>query len=645
MRAWSRRGSAVLARSAGIAALALCLAAEGAQAAFAPVDPELVAHAERIEEALPSVSPTGEQIVLYRELAPVQALDARVRAAGGEFGAVQTLTRESNFELPQDLPFNSSGEAFAAWGIATVSAHGEFTTRGPGALFGAAQENSSCSRFTDASVGPHDELAVACDREEAPGKFRMTFSESSSIALFPGATSVLGPLVESEFLQPITRYGADGTVAVAWDYQSATEEFADVAVRDAGSKAGPTAQTLFSAATGAGKEASVESMAVTANGTTIVIVGRGSEGLFAYVRPAGGVFTPVQLASSEADGTVGVDAAGDAVVMVEKLSLSGSTIQYAVRPPGGSFGALQDVVPGGSFASANLTVAPDGTVFAELFPPGSSGFDAAVRPPGGSFGSPMPVAGPGATFPSFAVTPGDDLLASWVLDSDGDHTLDSVFVGGLDSGTPPELSSVSVPSAALLGAAGTFSAQAADAMGVRGVHWSFGDGASSDGESVSHAYSSTGTFTVTVTATDRAGNATTATRTIVVVDTNAGLTSTVGISPAPGTGPTIALKLPRSVRFKSLLRSGVTVEVTTSEPATVLGNLLGRARGGRIASVGDLVIASKTLKNVGSRRKLVLRPAPSRLGKRRSLSLTVQVVATGAKGLQRSVARTLKVTR
>lgn len=617
------------------AALAACPASAGA--AFGPVDPEQIASGQRIDEARPWVSPLGEQFVFYREIEPQQTLGVRARPAGGAFGPKQSLTGEANFEMPQDVSFDSAGDALAIWGIATNSVPAQFARSAPGALFGAASA-SPCYRFVSSSVGPHDELAVACNTEPLPGKYRVEFSEGASLAGFPGSQSPLGPMVESEFLEPKVRIGADGTLAVAWGYEAGGKRFVEVAVRPAGSKAAPTPQTLIEVATPS-PAGFFEGLAVTADGTVIVLAST-TEGLGAYVRPSGGAFAPVKVGPAGSGGVLGVDAAGNAILVTTQFSIGGNTIQYAVRSPGGSFGAAQDVVPAGSYLSANLSVAPDGTAFAELFKPGG-GFDVAVRPPGGGgFGTPLPVAGAGAGFGGFAVTPGDDLLASWKVDG----TPDEVFAGGLDSGTPPTLSDVSVPTAGVLGAAAAFSAHASDTMGIRGVHWSFGDGASADGESASHAYASAGTYTVTVTATDRAGNTSSATRTISVIDPNPRQSLPLIAPPTPG-GPAITLKLPRSVRFKSLLKRGVTVEVATSEPATVLGNLLGRARGGRIAAVGDLIVASKTLKNVKAKRKLVLRPSPSRLGKRRSLSLTVQVVATDARGLQRTATRKLSVKR
>jgi hypothetical protein len=633
MRGCSRRGWFPVA----LCAIALgWLTAAPAEAAFGPVDPEQLASAPRIDEARPWVSPLGEQLVFYREIEPQQVLGLRVRPSGGVFGPKQSLTGESNFEMPRDVSFDSAGEALATWGIATRTVHAQFARRAPGALFGPTQE-SPCYRFVGSSVGPHGELAVVCNVEVAANKFRLEFTEGSSLSAFPGGQAPLGPAIESEFLEPKVRYGADGTLAVAWRYEAGGKRFAEVAVRPPGSKAALTEQTLMEVpSSGAG--AFVEDVAVTADGTVIVLVDAAAEGLEAFVRPSGGSFTPVKIAPAPTEGQLGVDAAGNAIVVLDGSSGAGATIQYAVRPPGGSFGVAQDVVPAGTYLGGALSVASDGTAFAELFKGLSGGIDVAVRPPGGSFGAPLPVAGAGERSAGFAVTPGDDLLVSWTVHSGAG---DQVFAGGVDSGAPPALTDVSVPAAAVLGAAAAFSAHASDTMGVRGVHWSFGDGASADGESASHAYAAAGTFTVTATATDRAGNTSTATRTISVIDPSAKLVASL----PPATGPAITLRLPRSVRFKSLLKRGVTVEVATSEPATVLGNLLGRARGGRIAAVGDLIVATKTLKNVKVKRKLVLRPAPSRLGRRRSLSLTVQVVATDARGLQRTATRKLKVKR
>ncbi|MGB9987033.1 PKD domain-containing protein [Salarchaeum japonicum] len=76
--------------------------------------------------------------------------------------------------------------------------------------------------------------------------------------------------------------------------------------------------------------------------------------------------------------------------------------------------------------------------------------------------------------------------------------------------------SIDAVSAANVGNTVTFDASATDNVGVTSLSWSFGDGASATGSSVSHAYSSPGTYTVTLTASDDAGNTVEATTTITV---------------------------------------------------------------------------------------------------------------------------------
>jgi PKD domain len=63
----------------------------------------------------------------------------------------------------------------------------------------------------------------------------------------------------------------------------------------------------------------------------------------------------------------------------------------------------------------------------------------------------------------------------------------------------------------------SFSATASDLFSaVAPMTWSFGDGASGTGGTLTHRYAKPGTYTVTVTATDAVGNATSASREIAV---------------------------------------------------------------------------------------------------------------------------------
>jgi PKD repeat protein len=76
--------------------------------------------------------------------------------------------------------------------------------------------------------------------------------------------------------------------------------------------------------------------------------------------------------------------------------------------------------------------------------------------------------------------------------------------------TPPVISAVTVPATALVGQAVPMTTAVGDAwsgLGTGQPSWSFGDGASGSGASVSHVFAAAGTYTVTTAASDAVGNA------------------------------------------------------------------------------------------------------------------------------------------
>ena len=147
---------------------------------------------------------------------------------------------------------------------------------------------------------------------------------------------------------------------------------------------------------------------------------------------------------------------------------------------------------------------------------------AAVRPPGGAFGPLEEVSGaqdhsPAAAFDRAAGTfgPHDDVLIAWGAALPSASGGDQIAVSARDA-TPPIVSAVSVPTAAITGAPVSLSAHAADTQSSVSIEWRFGDGSSAAGVSVTHAYGAPGTYTVTAVARDGGGNSAMVTRTITV---------------------------------------------------------------------------------------------------------------------------------
>jgi hypothetical protein len=126
-----------------------------------------------------------------------------------------------------------------------------------------------------------------------------------------------------------------------------------------------------------------------------------------------------------------------------------------------------------------------------------------------------------------ASTPGSEAKEPNVaMDAEGDAAavwagLDGGFyiaeAAGFDA-AGPAIGALSIPSTGSVGQALSFSLSATDVWSALGATtWSFGDGQSASGASVTHAYANAGTYTVAVTSTDVLGNTTSASASVAVV--------------------------------------------------------------------------------------------------------------------------------
>jgi hypothetical protein len=125
------------------------------------------------------------------------------------------------------------------------------------------------------------------------------------------------------------------------------------------------------------------------------------------------------------------------------------------------------------------------------------------------------IATPGseAKEPAVAMDAHGNAAAVWAGLSGGFYIAEAA---GFDE-AGPAIGALSIPSSGAVGQALPFSLSATDVWSPLGsTTWSFGDGQSASGASVTHAYTNAGTYTVTVTSTDALGNATSASASVAI---------------------------------------------------------------------------------------------------------------------------------
>jgi uncharacterized protein DUF4394/thrombospondin type 3 repeat protein len=102
--------------------------------------------------------------------------------------------------------------------------------------------------------------------------------------------------------------------------------------------------------------------------------------------------------------------------------------------------------------------------------------------------------------------------------------------------------------------------------------------------------------------------------------------------------------LPRRITLGELRRNGLSFSVAPTVAASFVAELRGTVRGGRLARVGDVVLAERRLRRAAGRRRIRLRvPRSQRRRLRRRARLRVQVTATDALGRAVSRTRSLRI--
>jgi PKD repeat protein len=374
-------------------------------------------------------------------------------------------------------------------------------------------------------------------------------------------------------------------------------------------------------------------LAQTAGPSTHLRAGHLPAGASALSTPLAGRDVRTTAAGQSIQGPLGaVPLPGDSGAGLYAFVTPGPVITIYDITHAGAAGAYTGTVATGVSNSA-FTVMPE---------PGSAGGFALMgilasnvvafeRQPGGTY-----VAGPPGL--AFSGSIGG-------FTSDG---ADSIFAVGssgakvlIFDASPPVLAAPSGPATAVAGTAATFSASAGDASGPPSLSWTFGDGATATGASVSHAWSAPGTYTIGVTATDTVGQRSATSAQIVVSpapahDTTAPKLTKVKLSPA-----TIhRRKLRTTLKLTLSEAARVTATVTAKVPGHRSGKkcLAGKRRKAKRCTAAKTVLTVRKTLSAGSRSLALKLPHSSPTG-----ALAVKVSATDAAG-NKSGSKTLKLT-
>jgi PKD repeat protein len=198
----------------------------------------------------------------------------------------------------------------------------------------------------------------------------------------------------------------------------------------------------------------------------------------------------------------------------------------------------------------------------------------------------------------------------------------------------PLVRSVAIPASGTAGQPVSYAVTAADAWSPTSTVWSFGDGVTASGASVSHTFAAAGSYAVSVTTTDAVGNASTRTGTTVVaaapVVTPPAATPKPTLTGVKLTRKTIHVKgsddSPKATKLKLKLNTDAKVKVLLKRTKKVDGKTV-KATVKRALEQGSSVI------------KLT-----SKIGGKKLSPGTYKVVVTAKNGVGTSVATMLKLT-
>ena len=244
----------------------------------------------------------------------------------------------------------------------------------------------------------------------------------------------------------------DGTATAVWERSNGIEIIVQQATRSPGGTFGTPADLSLQ-----GGESSLADIAFGPDGSATAVWIRSTGGgdvVRASTRPPGGEFgAPEDIFGPAVDADapeIAIAEDGTATVVASIVVGSDEIVQATTRPPEGSFGAPVNLsAAGGDADRPRIAVAGDGTATAVWHRQVGAAFriQSATRPPDGAFGSPLTLSEPGAApvgnafSPRIAVGPDRTATVVWRrFDGANEIVQASTRVPGGAFATPVDLS-------------------------------------------------------------------------------------------------------------------------------------------------------------------------------------------------------------
>ena len=454
--------TAVWLDSDGVHASVLAAARPAGGAWPAPV--ELSGTGLTAEEPSVAVDPRGDATAVWvRHDATHEIVQAAVRPAGGMWHSPVDVTTAQDLEDPE-VAVDSRGDAIVVWDVDNVTNVVQAAVRPTG---GAWQAPIDLSPTADGAVDPQ----VAFDAHgnaTAVWQLRAGSSDVVQAATRPTGGTWQAPVDVSapgQDADPNLAIDPAGDAIAAWDWYDGTNFIIRAAVRPVGSRVWRSPVDLSAA----GNSSYLPQVAVDQQGDAIAVwLNDGTHAIVqAAVRPAGQTWRPrtdLSSADESADNAhVAFDAHGNATAVWTLDDGISDIAQAASRPAGGAWQTPVDL-------SAN---------------------------------------GEDAVHPQLAVDRQGNATAVWSRNY-------TIQAAGYDA-AGPLLRGLSIPVSGTAGIPVSFSISPLDVWSaIAATRWSFGDGQTAVGETLTHIYVKPGTYTVGVSSSDALANATSTTAAITI---------------------------------------------------------------------------------------------------------------------------------